>query len=199
MVLDPPRYALPQWLQPDDLRGMLRGIERECLRMQPNGFLSQHPHPHDLGAALNHPYITTDYSEALLEFITPPQTTIKDTLKFLSDLHAFTYQHLPDGERLWPLSMPCMLTDLEESIPLAHYGSSNLGRFKTLYRRGLGIRYGRRMQTIAGVHYNVSFPERLFEVLRQHEQDPALKQLNLQDYRSARYFGLFETLFAIFR
>ncbi|MCP5732453.1 glutamate--cysteine ligase, partial [Klebsiella pneumoniae] len=59
-----------------------------------------------------------------------------------------------------------------------------------LYRHGLGIRYGRRMQTISGVHYNVSFPDTLFEQLQQHETDEALKNLSLQDYRSHRYLGL---------
>ena len=58
--------------------------------------------------------------------------------------------------------MPCMLDDNEENIQLAQYGTSNIGRFKTLYRRGLGVRYGRRMQTISGVHYNLSFPDQLF-------------------------------------
>ncbi len=79
------------------------------------------------------------------------------------------HRHLENGERLWPLSMPCMLDDDEENIRLAQYGSSNIGRFKTLYRHGLGVRYGRRMQTISGVHYNLSFPDQLFEALQQHE------------------------------
>ncbi|OUY06776.1 glutamate--cysteine ligase [Acinetobacter populi] len=181
---------LPTWLQPSLLQGMLRGIERESLRMQANGFLSQQPHPDGLGAALTHPYITTDYSEALLEFITPPKRSIPEALDFLQDLHAFTYRQLPEGESLWSLSMPCMLDREEDNIPLAQYGSSNIGKFKTLYRHGLGIRYGRRMQTISGVHYNVSFPDQLFEQLQQQENDSALKQLSLQDYRSHRYFGL---------
>lgn len=180
----------PTWLHPSLLQGMLRGIERESLRMQANGFLSQQPHPHGLGAALTHPYITTDYSEALLEFITPPQQSILEALNFLQDLHAFTYRQLPEGESLWSLSMPCMLDREENNIPLAQYGSSNIGKFKTLYRHGLGIRYGRRMQTISGVHYNVSFPDQLFEQLQQQENDAKLKQLSLQDYRSHRYFGL---------
>lgn len=181
---------LPTWLQPSLLQGMLRGIERESLRMQANGFLSQQPHPDGLGAALTHPYITTDYSEALLEFITPPKRSIPEALDFLQDLHAFTYRQLPEGESLWSLSMPCMLDREEDNIPLAQYGSSNIGKFKTLYRHGLGIRYGRRMQTISGVHYNVSFPDPLFKQLQQQENDGALKQLSLQDYRSHRYFGL---------
>lgn len=179
-----------QWLTPDALQGMLRGIERESLRMQANGFLSQQPHPHALGSALTHPHITTDYSEALLEFITKPQQNIAQALQELTNIHCFVDENLPEGESLWPLSMPCMLDTDEQSIPLANYGTSNLGKFKTLYRHGLGIRYGRRMQTISGVHYNVSFPDHLFQRLQEQETDKKLKKLSLQDYRSHRYFAL---------
>lgn len=182
--------VVPTWVDSSLLQGMLRGIERESLRMQSNGFLSQNPHPQALGSALTHPRITTDYSEALMEFITPPKDSIPAVLEDLKDIHAVVHRHLNPGEKLWPLSMPCMLDDQEENIPLAYYGTSNIGRFKTLYRRGLGVRYGRRMQTISGVHYNLSFPETLFVALQQHETDPALQQLNAQDYRSHRYFGL---------
>lgn len=182
--------VLPNWVDSALFKGMLRGIERESLRMQSNGFLSQADHPKALGSALTHPHITTDYSEALMEFITPPKPSIAEALAYLKDIHAVAHRHLENGEKLWPLSMPCMLDDEEESIRLAEYGTSNIGRFKTLYRHGLGVRYGRRMQTISGVHYNVSFPDELFESLQQHETDERLKALSLQDYRSHRYFGL---------
>ncbi|MEN8280128.1 glutamate--cysteine ligase [Acinetobacter gerneri] len=181
---------LPTWVDSALFKGMLRGIERESLRMQSNGFLSQADHPKSLGSALTHPHITTDYSEALMEFITPPKETIPEALSYLADIHAYVHRHLENDEKLWPLSMPCMLDDKEENIRLAQYGRSNIGQFKTLYRRGLGVRYGRRMQTISGVHYNVSFPDQVFEALQQHETDEALKALSLQDYRSHRYFGL---------
>ena len=137
--------VIPTWVDASLLKGMLRGIERESLRMQSNGFLSQKNHPKALGSALTHPHITTDYSEALMEFITTPQSTIAAALDELRDIHTVVHQHLEEGERLWPLSMPCMLDDNEENIQLAQYGTSNIGRFKTLYRRGLGVRYGRRM------------------------------------------------------
>lgn len=182
--------VLPTWVDAALLQGMLRGIERESLRMQSDGFLSQQAHPQALGSALTHPHITTDYSEALMEFITPPQSSIQHALDYLRDIHSVVHQHLGEGEKLWPLSMPCMLDETDDGIPLAQYGSSNIGRFKTLYRRGLGVRYGRRMQTISGVHYNLSFPEHLFAALQQHESDEQLKALSLQDYRSHRYLGL---------
>jgi len=181
--------VLPTWVNSSLLQGMLRGIERESLRMQSDGFLSQADHPQALGSALTHPHITTDYSEALLEFITPPQPSITEALHYLKDIHSVAHRHLEHGEKLWPLSMPCMLDDNDDKIRLAQYGSSNIGKFKTLYRHGLGVRYGRRMQTISGLHYNLSFPDQLFEQLQQHETDEALKALSAQDYRSHRYFG----------
>lgn len=192
------KFSLPEWLAPEHLAGMQRGIEKESLRMQANGYLAQTEHPKALGAALTHPHITTDYSEALMELITPPMAHPQLALDFLRNLHVMVQQNLPEGETLWPMSMPCMLDSNEENIPLAQYGSSNLGKFKTLYRHGLGIRYGRRMQTIAGVHYNISFSEKLFEAWQQQSTTPAeLKILSLQDYRSTRYFGLIRNFLRI--
>jgi glutamate--cysteine ligase len=161
-----------------------RGVEKESLRVQANGHLSRRPHPRALGAALTHPYITTDYSESLPEFVTPPQRTNWETLQFLSDLHAFTHRRL-DGETLWPASMPCEL-DGNEAIPIADYGASNAGLMKTVYRRGLGHRYGRAMQAIAGVHFNYSPPTELWPALREHSGDDR----PLDEFRSAALMGL---------
>ncbi len=138
------------------VRHGLRGIEKECLRVDSEGQLSRKPHPRALGAALTHPHITTDYSEALLEFVTPPCATNWETLQFLCDIHSFVAQNLGD-ELLWAQSMPCVVGP-DEDVPIAYYGESNIGRMKTIYRRGLGHRYGRAMQAIAGVHFNYSLP-----------------------------------------
>ncbi len=129
------------------LKGIRRGIERECLRITPEGTLAQTEHPRSLGSALTHANITTDYSESLLEFITPATDSIDSLMEQLGDIHRHTIHHLGD-ERIWPLSMPCFVGD-EENIRLAQYGSSNIGRMKTLYR-GLKNRYGSLMQVIAG-------------------------------------------------
>lgn len=184
--------AMPAWLTPELLSGMRRGIERETLRMQSDGFIAKTAHPPALGSALTHPHITTDYSEALLELITPPLDSPQATLGFLRDLHAVVQQHLPAGETLWPLSMPCLLDATESQIPLAQYGSSNLGQLKTLYRHGLGLRYGRRMQTIAGLHYNLSFPRELFSAWQAAElsANNVAQPLPLQAFIDARYLGL---------
>ncbi len=145
------------------LTGGLRGIERETLRVEPTGKLAATPHPAALGSALTHPQITTDYAEALLEFITPPEHDIAVTLQKLDSIHRFAYSKLGD-ELLWSQSMPCQLPP-EEGIQIAWYGTSNLGMLKHVYRRGLALRYGKAMQCIAGIHYNYSLDERLWPVL----------------------------------
>jgi glutamate--cysteine ligase len=169
----------PEWGQ------IRRGIEKESLRVTSRGTLAQTDHPRALGSALTHTSITTDYSEALLELITPVSDSIEDCLQQLHDLHAYTCANLPEGERLWVSSMPCLI-ESDEQIPLARYGSSNVGKLKTLYREGLGLRYGRVMQTIAGIHYNFSMPENFWPEYR------ALKGATepLQEFQTRQYLHL---------
>lgn len=168
------------------LRGILRGLEKESLRVTPEGTMAQTDHPPALGSALTHPHITTDYSEALLEFITEPFADVEPLLAQLDNIHRFTYQQLAGNrERLWPASMPCTLGS-DAEIPVARYGTSNSGKMKTVYRVGLGHRYGRSMQTIAGIHYNFSLPDDFWRVL----QTQSGNQQSLQDFKTERYFGL---------
>ena len=162
-----------------------RGIEKEGLRVDAKGRVAQTPHSYGLGSKLTHPHITTDYSEALLEFITPVYSEPKEALAFLSDLHTFTYHQL-DDEWIWPSSMPSRLAG-NESIPIADFGSSNIGTMKHVYRKGLDVRYGRIMQAIAGVHYNVSLPDSMWKILQTLEGE---ENTPFNDYRSARYFAL---------
>lgn len=168
----------------ESLTGIRRGIEKESLRVTPQGELSQRPHPRALGSTLTHPSITTDFSEALLEFITPPLASIPAVLESLEDIHRFTYGNIGD-ELLWVNSMPCVL-GRDENIPLAEYGNSNIGRMKKIYRRGLGKRYGRLMQTIAGIHYNWSLPDACWKLLKEDASYTG----TLQDYKTESYFGL---------
>ena len=159
------------------LKNIARGIEKESLRVEPSGLMAQSPHPKALGSALTHPSITTDYSEALLEFITAPSASIDEVLNELEEIHSYTYQHI-DDELLWVSSMPCQLGD-DSSIPVGQYGSSNSGQMKTVYRLGLGHRYGRLMQTIAGIHYNFSVPDELWLQLQALENNQqSLQSLN---------------------
>jgi glutamate--cysteine ligase len=144
-------------LTPAVLTGLRRGIEKESLRVRPDGTLVTTRHPRALGSALTHPHITTDFSEAQIELITGVHATAGDCLDELTRIHQFVYRHLGD-EVLWCASMPCHLPD-ENAIPIARFGNSNVGRAKTLYRIGLSHRYGRRMQMISGLHYNFSLAE----------------------------------------
>jgi glutamate--cysteine ligase len=143
-------------LAPARLQGIRRGIEKESLRATPAGALAMTPHPTALGSALTHPHITTDYSESQLELITGVHASVEQCLEELTQVHQFTYRALAD-EMMWVSSMPCMLP-ADENIPIGRYGSSNVGRAKSVYRMGLANRYGRRMQTISGIHYNWSLP-----------------------------------------
>lgn len=141
---------------PQALKGIQRGLERETLRVNADGSLATTGHPKALGSALTHKWITTDFAEALLEFITPVEGDIDHMLTIMRDIHRYTARNMGD-ERMWPLSMPCYIEQGQE-IELAQYGTSNIGRLKTLYREGLKNRYGALMQTISGVHYNFSLP-----------------------------------------
>ncbi len=151
--------AALSWLErhPDALKGIGRGIEREALRIEADGQLSAGLHPPKLGSALTHKWIITDYAEALLEFVTPVSYNIDYLLNYLRDLHRHTLQVI-NNERLWPMSMPGVI-ERPETIKLAMYGQSNLGKMKHIYRKGLAHRYGSLMQIIAGIHYNFSLPD----------------------------------------
>ncbi len=164
------------------------GLEKESLRVAHDGGISRQPHPVALGAALTHAHITTDYSEALLEMVTPPCDNYRDALQYLDDLHVYV-SHRLRNEFLWATSMPCVLAG-EENIPIAQYGTSNSGRMKHVYRVGLGYRYGRVMQVIAGVHYNFSFDAAFWAMYREL-LDP---DTSLRDFIDTQYMGLVRNL-----
>ena len=184
---DPAEHRLSKLtaMRPDGyLSERLVGLEKESLRVTPSGAVATTPHPAALGSALTHPHITTDFSEALIEFVTPPRDGIEGALAFLHELHAFAYEHL-EPERLWATSMPCQV-GRDDDVPIARYGNSNVGRMKHIYRRGLGYRYGRVMQCISGVHFNYSLTGRFWdsyrEVLETNDSSGRVE--------SAHYFGL---------
>ena len=161
-----------------------RGIEREALRILPEGKLSETPHYKELGSALTHPLITTDYAETLLEFITPVSHEPETSIAQLQDIQKFTLTKI-NNELLWPMSMPCFVSD-EDKIQLAQYGDSNIGKMKTVYRQGLKNRYGSMMQVISGIHFNFSFPKGFWQSLQKVDQNTA----PIDDYISEKYFSL---------
>lgn len=160
-----------------------QGIEKEGLRALEDGRSSLRPHHKNLGHKLTHPYITTDYAENLLEFVTPVFTENDDLLDFLDMIQAFSFKSMDQDELIWPSSMPSLLPE-DPSIPIANFGESNTGRLKSLYRTGLGHRYGRSMQSIAGMHFNYSISRKLIEKLR-HDFAP---EKTLKDFTDQFYF-----------
>ena len=168
--------------EPDVLVGIQHGVERETLKINETGAMSVLPHPESFGSALTHESITTDFSESLLEFITPPEKSIAKSMNQLADIHKFVSESC--DERLWPLSMPCFIKD-EHEIPLAYYGESNSGKMKRVYRVGLKNRYGSMMQVISGVHFNFSFPAEFWEKRAEMEG-----QEFSMDFQSEQYFSL---------
>nr|CAA6821051.1 MAG: Glutamate--cysteine ligase (EC [uncultured Thiotrichaceae bacterium] len=171
----------------DYLRESRTGLEKESLRVNPDGYISQTLHPTELGSALTHPWITTDYAESLMELITPPQKRATDALDFLLDVETFVYQQLQDDELLWTTSMPCIIGG-EDDIRIAEFGDSNAGQMKHAYRQGLAWRYGKIMQVIAGVHFNYSVSEDFWPVWHAMENNPDKPQ-SLREFRDTQYMG----------
>jgi glutamate--cysteine ligase len=166
----------------------LKGLEKESLRVSSDGGIAQTPHPRALGSALTNPYITTDYSEALIELITPPFPDSREAQDFLLEAQKFVYDNL-EGELLWATSMPSVLAG-GANIPIARYGDSNAGTMKTVYRRGLGHRYGRVMQVIAGVHFNYSPRAEFWPVYQALQGD----RHPLRQFSDTTYLGLTRNL-----
>ena len=177
------------------LRAGLKGVEKESLRATPGGELAPTPHPRALGSALTHPWLTTDYSEALLEFVTSPYRERAEVVRQLESLHRFVARNIGD-EILWVASMPCEIPG-DHAIPIARYGSSNSGRLRHVYRVGLGHRYGRMMQVIAGIHFNFSFAPGFWPVLAEtgaaHGDHPAWHGTG-RALADSHYFGLIRNL-----
>jgi len=170
--------------EPGVLQRGLMGVEKESLRVLPDGAIAHTPHPLALGSALTNEHITTDFSESLIELVTPVFTHSWELLQYLCDLHQFVYRHLGD-ELLWATSMPCPLAG-DADVPTARYGSSHVGRMKTAYREGLRNRYGALMQAISGVHFNYSFPSQFWDVYVAVRELPG----NTPEFRSASYFDV---------
>lgn len=139
----------------------LFGIEKENIRVDKEGKLSQTPHPAVFGNKLKHPYITTDFSESQIEMRTPPLTDIRQMLGFLVTIHDIISLELND-EYLWPQSIPPVLPE-DNEIPIAQFGED--GKEAQQYREFLAQKYGPKNQLFSGIHFNFSFSEQLLETL----------------------------------
>ena len=140
-----------------------KGIEKENLRVDKNGKLSQKSTPKEFGSALTHSYITKDFAEAMSELVTPPYSSLSDLFGFLKNLHSYSYRCLK-SESFWVASMPGDSIE-DMSIQIAQFGKSNKAKLKETYRKGLRLRYGEKMQMISGMHFNYSFHPKVWQQL----------------------------------
>lgn len=150
------KEGFKKYFKNEEILEMKVGIERECLRITREGFLSKEKHPESFGNKLTNPYITTDFSESQLEFITPALKSSKENYDFLENLYNIAALNSKEDEIIWPQSMPCTLP---EEIPIAIYDNSTRGKEAREYREYLIKKYGKDKQLITGIHYNFSYSD----------------------------------------
>lgn len=147
------------------------GLEREGLRVNQNGKLAQTSHPKAFGSRNFHPTIQTDFSEQQLELITPIAPSTKEARRFLAAITDVAGRTIPKNEVIWPLSMPPKLSPAE--IQIAHLEND----FERHYREGLAKKYGKTLQAISGIHYNMELGPDLIQAL-----------FKVSDYKNIRLF-----------
>src|ERR1035437_719440 len=163
------------------LKGLF-GVEKENIRVDKNGIISQTPHPAVFGDKISHAYITTDFSESQVEMITPPLPSITETLGFLETIHDIVSIELND-EYLWPQSIPPILPN-EEEIPIAHYAKK--GKKEEEYREKIAEKYGRKKQAVSGIHFNISLNDTLLQVLYQN----TTQEISFEAFRDEVYLKI---------
>ena len=145
------------------------GLERENLRVTTDGHLAQTAHPSQLGSRNFHPTIQTDFSEQQLELITPIAHSTKEARRLLGAISDVAARSIDQNERLWPLSMPPQLT--EEEIVIACLEND----YERHYREGLAEKYGKKLQAISGIHYNMELGKDLVTALFRVSSHHSLK------------------------
>lgn len=162
------------------LRGNF-GIEREGLRVTPCGEIATTPHPTIFEPKIKHPYITTDFAESQIEFITPPMASVDEVHVALTQLYDILMDEIGD-ELLWPQSMPAAISAPDDIQP-ANYGSAAEEKKAKAYRQFLIKKYGVHRQLISGLHYNFSFTD---DMLQRLYQD-STQELSYQAYKDQLY------------
>lgn len=135
------------------------GLERESLRINSQHQVAQTPHPKAFGSRNFHPYIQTDYSEPQLELITPVASSTQEARRWLGAITDVAGRTIAKDEYLWPLSMPPRMRADEVRIAALE------DPVEYRYRVGLGERYGKLLQSMSGIHYNVELGSDLTALL----------------------------------
>lgn len=157
------------------------GIEKEGLRTNYEEKLALTNHPKNLGSRLYHPYLHTDFSEAQPEIVTPALPSIKKAFNWLEALHDVLHRSMNANEYLWPYSMPNILPE-EKEIPIIRFSDSDAIR----YRKELAERYGKKLQTISGIHLNFSFSNLFISESYQYQDEFE----SIKDYQNNLYIKL---------
>ncbi|MBZ6527363.1 bifunctional glutamate--cysteine ligase GshA/glutathione synthetase GshB [Aerococcaceae bacterium DSM 111021] len=127
------------------------GLERESLRIDHDGNISNHLHSSEWGTRKQQPYIQTDFAESQLELITPPTHSITELQDWLSSFHQIVATtNEVNGDLLWPFSTPVIIPDKTEDIKIAQLEKVE----EYNYRAFLAELYGKHVQLISGIHYN---------------------------------------------
>lgn len=126
------------------------GLEKEMLRITPDGHLAHSPHPFPQ----DEPNITRDFCENQIEINTPVYKTAREAVDSLRQITERINLRLGGTELLWPFSNPPYIRS-EEDIPIAQFQGDMAS--KTAYRNYLAGRYGRYMMALSGIHFNYSF------------------------------------------
>ncbi|MGT2958925.1 bifunctional glutamate--cysteine ligase/glutathione synthetase [Streptococcus bovimastitidis] len=155
------------------------GLEREGLRVTPEGKIAKSDHPSVLGSRTIHPYIQTDFSEEQLELITPISDSTRQARRRLGAIFDVTQRSLEPNEAIWPLSMPPYLK--AEDIEIAKLDNPE----EVAYRQQLVATYGKLIQSISGIHYNFELGKNLFQTLFLESQLD-----NSVDFRNQVYMKL---------
>lgn len=140
------------------------GIERESLRVNADGTLTQTPHPFE-----EHKNIDRDFCENQIEIIGDVFTNPKQLNDQLFELQRFINTRLKEnGELLWPFSNPPKISG-EDEIPVAEYTGSL--QSKSLYRQYLAQKYGKIKMLFSGIHLNFSFSGQLIKTAFEQSKE----------------------------
>ncbi len=145
---------LAENLKKIDLSRVEVALEHETIRIR-NGKISDLNHPKVFEPKQEHKFITTDFSESQMEFITPVYCSSDELYNFSNTLYDISALEIEEDEVLWPYSMPCFIGS-DEEIREAIFKDDEKGVKAYNYRKHLTKRYGKRKQTISGIHFNFS-------------------------------------------
>lgn len=161
----------------------LVGVEIEENRIDKLGRLSRRPHPEEFGSRTYHPYLQSDFAEAQTEIITDPNPTIGGVLDQLDTLQTVVYRSLQGDDRVWPLSMPPVVSADDIDFIKANFERPKYQK----YRDYLTAKYGVQPKIITGVHLNYSIPDPVINRLYTHYQEQFDRVV---DFRNALYFRM---------